>query len=431
MESSDQWERFSYDGYRSLLNALVEEGYEFCGYDDWGNVEKPVILRHDIDYSLTRALPIAELEVSQGVRSTFFVLVRGDFYNVFSKDSEHVLRKLVDMGHSIGLHFDETLYDQDEQIKSILRESAILEHIAGVKIESVSMHRPSSQVLEGDWNIPGMENTYAQEYLKDFKYLSDSRMRWREDATKAIRSGLYPKLQVLTHPFWYRERALCLPDMLEEFVENARNERVAALDGNFSHLGEEIGDAVVRAAKVATLMQGQAFETERLTLRPLRMSDATDMYEYTSDAEVCRFLSWGPYKCLDEAEGWLDAKLSRINPSDVLLGVEEAMSRKLIGVVRVFNIDSPLDSAEISYILNPNFSGRGYIAEACQKILSVCFNELGVSTVYACVDVENVASEHVARRLGMTEVAELSFTVEVKGATRPHRKFAICRGEDV
>ena len=430
MASPDQHTKFSYESYRFLLDVIAEKGYEFCGYGDWRKTERPVILRHDVDYSLTRALPIAELEASQGVRSTFFILVRGDFYNVLSREGEHVLCKLVDLGHEIGLHFDETLYAQEEQIQGILQESKILEHITGARVKSVSMHRPSRRVLEGNWDVPGMENTYAREYLEDFKYISDSRMRWREDAVTVIRSGSYPKLQILTHPFWYRERSLCLPGMLEEFIESAQSERVMALDANFTHLGEEIGDDVVRAAKVLALIQGQVFETERLVLRPLKRADAADMFEYTSNAEVCRFLNWGPYGCLDEANAWLDAKLSRINPSDILLGIEEMSSCKLIGVVRVFNIDSPLGSAEISYILNPKFSGKGYITEACRKILSICFKDLGISTVYACVDIENIASEHVVKRLGMNEVAGHSFTVEIKGSARPHRKFAIYRRGD-
>ena len=33
-------------------------------------------------------------------------------------------------------------------------------------------------------------------------------------------------------------------------------------------------------------------ETERLTLRPLRMSDVDDLYEYQSDAKIVRYIPW-------------------------------------------------------------------------------------------------------------------------------------------
>ena len=109
MASADS-ARFSYDAYRSLLSLCLESGYGFCGYTDWHDLSKAIILRHDIDYSLKRALPIARIESEMGIKSTYFILLRGDFYNVFSDDAMRVIRSLADMGHAIGLHFDETLY---------------------------------------------------------------------------------------------------------------------------------------------------------------------------------------------------------------------------------------------------------------------------------------------------------------------------------
>lgn len=51
-----------------------------------------VILRHDIDNSFSQAVKLTELEVEEGVRSTWFVLPRTDFYNAFSKAGTEALR---------------------------------------------------------------------------------------------------------------------------------------------------------------------------------------------------------------------------------------------------------------------------------------------------------------------------------------------------
>ena len=277
------------------------------------------------------------------------------------------------------------------------------------------------------WEIPGMENAYAREYFHDFTYVSDSRMHWREDVTEIIKSNSHDRLQLLTHPFWYREYPLALPEMLDEFIGQAQSERVLALDANFSRLDDEIGAKRLRAAQVVSRLQDETFETERLALRHLRLSDADDMFDYTKDPEVCRFLNWGPYVERAQAASWIEAKLAKTNPTDVLCGIEEKATARLVGVVRIFNIDSPEGTAELSYILNPACQGKGYMTEACRKALEICFEILRVNTVYACIDRGNAASARVARRLGMEEVAELAFEVNVKGALRPHGKYAIRR----
>lgn len=415
MASADN-ARFSYDAYRSLLSLCLESGYGFCGYADWRTSSKVIILRHDIDYSLKRALPIARIESEMGIKSTYFILLRGDFYNVFSCDATRVIRSLVDMGHAIGLHFDETLYAEEEDpVRAILHEASLLEGAVGAKVECVSMHRPSKRALTESWEIPGMENAYAREYFHGFTYVSDSRMHWRENVTEIIKSNSHDRLQLLTHPFWYREYPLALPEMLDEFIGQAQSERILALEDNFSRLDEEIGAAGIRRAKVATDLKDASIGTDRLVLRHLRMADAADMFEYASNPDVCQYLSWGPYTSIDQASSWIDAKLSKANPTDVLFGVEERASGKLIGVVRAYNIDSPVDSAEVSYILNPAYQGKGYMTEAVRSVISLCFDTLGLSSVVAyCVE-ENTSSSGLMQRIGMHRDLSYSEPLVIKG----------------
>lgn len=408
---------FSYDAYCSFLDGIKQEGYKFCGYDNWRGEKKLIIMRHDIDYSLEDAIPIAEIEANAGVKSTYFVLVRGDCYNIFSRKGMHALRLLKSMGHEIGLHFDEVACEAGDHVEGILQEARLLGAAAETEIKSVSMHRPSREALEGDWSIPGMENAYSQEYFRRFKYISDSRMRWRENAGEIIRSGRFDQLQVLTHPFWYGERSLDLPHILNGFIARAQYERVIALDDNFTRLGEEIGFEKVRIAKVAVGMRGKAFETERLVLRPFRMADASDMFEYASDSEVCRFLNWGPYADPNQALDWINAKLNRQNPSDILLGIEEKTLRKLIGAVRIYHIDDPAGTAEISYVLNSRYQGRGYMTEAVSRLIDLCFEDLGISRVVAYCARENKNSLDLMLRVGMHVDDSYRGAVEVKGAT--------------
>lgn len=79
---------FTYASYRSLLGLLRENNYTFTDYHRYGEQPRCVILRHDIDNSLPQALRLAELEAEEGVKSTWFVLLRTDFYNPASAASQ-------------------------------------------------------------------------------------------------------------------------------------------------------------------------------------------------------------------------------------------------------------------------------------------------------------------------------------------------------
>lgn len=231
--------QFTYKGYSSLLQLLREKQYAFTNYHEYESHQRCVILRHDIDNSIPQAVRLAEVEAEAGVKSTWFLLLRTDFYNPVSASSLKALRYMQGMGHEIGLHFDEALYPNEtpEQITGrILREKEILSDILRTPVTTVSMHRPSKAMLSANLQIAGMVNSYGQTFFNDFKYLSDSRCRWREPVEDIIRGGEYSRLHILTHAFWYHEQEQNITESVGAFIGLAKNERYAQLMDNITDL---------------------------------------------------------------------------------------------------------------------------------------------------------------------------------------------------
>ena len=231
--------QFTYRGYRGLLQLLRENKYTFTNYHEYEAHQRCVILRHDIDNSISQAVRLAEVEAEAGVRSTWFLLLRTDFYNPASASSLKGLRYMQGMGHEIGLHFDEALYPGEtlEQIAGrILHEKDILSDILQVPVTTVSMHRPSKAMLAANLQINGMVNSYGQTFFNDFKYLSDSRCRWREPVEHIVRSGEYDRLHILTHAFWYHEQEQNLTESVGAFIGSAKDERYTQLMDNITDL---------------------------------------------------------------------------------------------------------------------------------------------------------------------------------------------------
>lgn len=209
---------FTYKSYENLLCLLKEHGYKNCLYNEWKEIKKPAILRHDIDVSLEAALNFSRIEQEYGLRAVYFVLLNTDFYNIASVKSKSIVKEVIARGGVIGLHFDELAYKGTDITEAILYEKNILENILDIKIECVSMHRPSQKTLLGNYKISGMVNSYSDEYFNGFKYLSDSRRNWREDVEDIIINSRHPKLHILTHPFWYNEMELSANDTLKNFI---------------------------------------------------------------------------------------------------------------------------------------------------------------------------------------------------------------------
>ena len=115
-----------------------------------------------------------------------------------------------------------------------------METLLNLPINSISMHRPSSETLNADYRIPGLINSYSRKFFREFKYVSDSRRNWREDVTKLICSKNYSKLHILTHPIWYDIEEQGVRDTLLYFISSASRERYHSLRKEFTHLEEFI-----------------------------------------------------------------------------------------------------------------------------------------------------------------------------------------------
>lgn len=233
---------FTYDAYKALIELLREEEYEITNYHCYSECKgKCVILRHDIDNSITKAFQLASKENALNVSSTYFVLLSSGFYNTAEKEVTKSLREMYRMGHEIGLHFDEVKYackTVDEIVCCAEKERGILESILDVPISTVSMHRPSKLTLDSDISFPSMINSYGKEFFREFKYVSDSRMFWRENVNEIIKTKEYKRLHILTHAFWYAEKPESAREKLLNFFASAGRERYDYMDDNIRDLQE-------------------------------------------------------------------------------------------------------------------------------------------------------------------------------------------------
>jgi hypothetical protein len=203
---------------------LKAQGYACRRFADGGtSAGRSAILRHDVDISMEKALAFAAFERGIGVRSTFFFLLTSPLYNLAAARNSSIVREIADMGHEVGLHFDESIYlgdsDCDADFTSHLNaEARLFEDLTGRKVRSFSMHQPSRRTIESDIRIAGFENAYSKEYMTEYHYVSDSMRRWKEDPIDVVHSMRHPRLQLLSHPFWYNDEEQTRHDSMLGYV---------------------------------------------------------------------------------------------------------------------------------------------------------------------------------------------------------------------
>ena len=167
-------------------------------------------------------------------------------------------------------------------------------------------------------------------------------------------------------------------------------------------------------------------ETPRLILRAARVSDARDMFEYAKDPEVTRYLLWKPHPDESYTRSYLEYLAGRYRiGAHYEWVVADKETKRMIGTCGFASIDCANNCAELGYVLNPAYRGRGLILEAAQRVLQFGFCVLGLNRIEARYMVENTASLRVMEKLGMQFEGVAREGMLIKGLYRDIGKCAI------
>ena len=232
---------FTEAAYRDLIR-LAKRRYRFLAFSDYRDAPPGSLLwRHDIDFSVHRALALARIEAEEGAVATYFLNLHSRFYNALEPEIAERVREFVALSHKLGLHFDPSFYaGRPKPLEEALAgERALLEDVFEAPVGAFSFHNPA---LEG-WaderdEIAGMVNAYGSYLREHYVYRSDSHGRWREPPLADLLSaGDAERLHVLTHPEWWVPEPMSPRDRVSRCIDgraaaqHARYDAVAAAAG--------------------------------------------------------------------------------------------------------------------------------------------------------------------------------------------------------
>ncbi|MBQ3482481.1 MAG: GNAT family N-acetyltransferase [Oscillospiraceae bacterium] len=140
-------------------------------------------------------------------------------------------------------------------------------------------------------------------------------------------------------------------------------------------------------------------ETERLILRPFRVEDAEAMFTgWASDGEVTKYLTWCPHKSVEDTKALLARWVAEYEkPERLNLAIVLKEENRLIGGIDVVGYDG--GRPVIGYNLARAYWNRGYMTEACGRLLAYLFSQ-GFEEVLISAMIENIGSQRVIEKCG-------------------------------
>jgi len=155
--------------------------------------------------------------------------------------------------------------------------------------------------------------------------------------------------------------------------------------------------------KVKTLFANpHTLFSERLRYVKISPENAADMYEYSKDSEVTKYLTWSPHSSLKETERYvklLQRKYEAGSFNDWGLILRD--TGRMIGTCGFTSFDYKENTAEIGYVLAKDCWGKGLAVEAAKRIMRFGFEEFGLSGFSAKFIEGNNASMRVMQKCGM------------------------------
>jgi RimJ/RimL family protein N-acetyltransferase len=149
--------------------------------------------------------------------------------------------------------------------------------------------------------------------------------------------------------------------------------------------------------------------TERLILRRFVPEDFEAYSAYRSLPEIYRYLYSDPpseEEMRDRFDASFNTRLSE-NGDILRCAVVRREDDAFLGQVSLKLVSKAALQAELGYIFNPAYAGKGYATEAAAAVITLGFESFGFHRIFARLDAKNAGSVGVVERLGLRREAHL------------------------
>lgn len=172
----------------------------------------------------------------------------------------------------------------------------------------------------------------------------------------------------------------------------------------------------------------EEIETERLILRRMEMRDARDLFAYSCDEEVARYVLWEAQKNVSESRAYIKFMLRKYRAGDPASWcIVRKDENRVVGTIGYMWYQPENNAAEVGYSLARDCWNQGYMTEALRAVLRYSFEKMAINRIEAQHEVGNPASGAVMRKCGMRREGTLRERLYNKGRYVDVELYAMLR----
>lgn len=164
----------------------------------------------------------------------------------------------------------------------------------------------------------------------------------------------------------------------------------------------------LRGPRLTSPIRAPRMRTERLVLRPHRLSDAAAWYEIENDPRVLRGLKWKARTAAQSRSHLRDrTRHTLLLQRDDFLALAIEHDGQLAGDISLHlrGVEPAERTVEIGWIVHSRHQGRGFAFEGAAAAIMMAFARVGAVEVFARIDPANERSLALARRLGFEQAS--------------------------
>lgn len=168
-------------------------------------------------------------------------------------------------------------------------------------------------------------------------------------------------------------------------------------------------------------------QTQRLVLREMTADDFDDLRGILQDKDV--MYAYEHAFSDDEVRDWLQRQIDRYrNDGFGLWAMTEKQSLRFVGQCGITMQDANGKRVpEIGYLLRKDCWHKGYATEAAVACKRLAFDKLGIDEIYSIIRDNNIPSQKVALRNGMTACGTV--IKRYYGMEMPHIVYSVKKHE--
>lgn len=151
-----------------------------------------------------------------------------------------------------------------------------------------------------------------------------------------------------------------------------------------------------------------------ITIRALRESDTSLLYQWINDPEVIQFTNtFRPISEMEQKEWFSNIAYFKNN---YIFGIEHIKDKKLIGTCGLYDFDTISHKAELRMkIGNRSYRGKGIGTEALAKLLNFGFDDLNLHKIWLRVLTDNQAAVKLYENAGFQHEGKLREDMYIRG----------------